>query len=83
MNNPWIYGLAILVFFVIGSLISPLWNLLEKEKPKKDKTIYDRENPNHTHLFKGYPKYKGRYIEVPKSQVEKDQFWKSFRKKYF
>ena len=56
--NPWIYGLAILGFFAIGILISPLWSLLEKEKPKKYKTIYDRENPNHSHLFKGYPKYK-------------------------
>ena len=26
---------------------------------------------------------KGRYIKVPKSQIEKDKFWKKFRKKYF
>ena len=81
--NPWIYGLAILGFFAIGILISPLWSLLEKAKPKKYNTIYDRENPNHSHLFKGYPKYKRRYIEVPNTQIEKDKFWKNFRKKYF
>ena len=35
MNNPWIAGLGILVFFAVGVLISPLWSLLEKEKPKR------------------------------------------------
>ena len=83
MNNPWIYGLGLLGFFAVGVLISPLWSLLEKEKPKSDKIIYDRQNPKHEHLFKGYPKYKERYIEVPKSQKDKQKFWKEFRKKYF
>ena len=58
MNNPWIYGLGLLGFFAVGVLISPLWSLLDKEKPKNDKTIYDRQNSKHEHLFKGYPKYK-------------------------
>ena len=73
--------LVVGIFF--GVLISPLWSLLEKEKPKSDKIIYDRQNPKHGHLFKGYPKYKGRYIEVPKSQKDKQKFWKEFRKEYF
>ena len=83
MNNPWLGGLGVLAFFAVGVLISPLWSLLEKEKPKSDKIIYDRQNPKHGHLFKGYPKYKGRYIEVPKSQKDKQKFWKEFRKEYF
>jgi len=81
-GNPWIYGLAILCFFAIGALISPIWELGTKTKKIKT-TIYDRQNPSHAHLFKGYPKYKDRYIEVPDSRIEKDKFWKNFRKKYF
>jgi len=60
-GNPWIYGLAILCFFVIGALISPVWKLFEKNSKKN---IYDRQNSSHAHMFQAYPKYKGRYIEV-------------------
>ena len=60
-GNPWIYGLAILCFFAIGALISPIWKLLEKNSPKN---IYDRQNPSHAHIFVAYPKYKARYLEV-------------------
>ena len=77
-----IYALALLAFFGIGVLISPIWEIGSKTK-KIETTLYDRENPSHSHLFKGYPKYKGRYIEVPNSRIEKDKFWKDFRKKYF
>ena len=77
-----IYALALLGFFAIGALISPIWELGTKTKKIKI-TIYDRQNPSHAHLFKGYPKYKDRYIEVPNSRIEKDKFWKNFRKKYF
>jgi predicted PurR-regulated permease PerM len=77
-----IYALALLAIFGIGALISPIWELGTKTK-KIETTIYDRENPSHANLFKGYPKFKGRYIEVPISQIEKDKFWKEFRKKYF
>ena len=77
-----IFALAILAFFGIGVLISPIWEFGSKKKEIKT-TIYDRENPSHANLFKGYPKFKGRYIEVPVAQKEKDIFWKEFRNKYF
>tara|TARA_B100000780_G_C20936065_1_gene373214 strand:- start:16 stop:261 length:246 start_codon:yes stop_codon:yes gene_type:complete len=77
-----IYFLALLSIFAIGVLISPIWEL-GLNKKKINTTIYDRQNPAHLHLFKGYPRYKGRYIEVPISRMAKDKFWKEFRKKYF
>ena len=46
MNNPWIAGLGILAFFAVGVLISPLWSLLENEKPKNDKIIYKTDSEN-------------------------------------
>ena len=73
---------AIVCCFAVGALFSPIWEIGSKTK-KIETTLYDRENPSHAHLFKGYPKYKDRYIEVPNSRIEKDKFWKDFRKKYF
>ena len=77
-----IYIVAVICVFAVGVLISPIWEIGSKTK-KIETTLYDRENPSHAHLFKGYPKYKDRYIEVPNSRIEKDKFWKDFRKKYF